>query len=74
VSSANASVAYAIFYGLFAGINSTLVRIFVLKNVRLIEEFFIFEQVDASKFYFFDTPQEKVSTVRCIFYVQWLIL
>ena len=74
MSSAKASGANAIFCGLLAGINSTLVGILVLKKVRLFEEIFIFKQVDASKFYFFDTLQEKVGTVRCIFYVNWLIL
>lgn len=74
MSSAKASGAYAIFCGLLAGINSTLVRTLVFNKVRLIKDIFIFEQVDASKFYFFDTLQEKVGTVRCIFYVQWLIL
>ena len=74
MSSAKASGANAIFCGLLAGINSTLVRTLVFNKVRLIKDIFIFEQVDASKFYFFDTLQEKVGTVRCIFYVNWLIL
>ena len=74
MSSANAFGAYAILCGLLAGINSTLVGIFVFNNVRLIEEFFIFEQVDASKFYFFDTLQEKMGIALCIFYVVWLRL
>ena len=72
--SANASGAYAIFFSLLAGINSTLVGIFVFNKVRLIEEIFIFEQVDASKFYFFDTLQEKMGIALCIFYVPWLRL
>ena len=42
MSSANASGAHSIFCGLLAGINSTLVGVFVFNNVRLIEEFFIF--------------------------------
>ena len=74
MNSANVSGAHAIFCGLLAGINSTLVGIFKFNNVRLIEEFFIFEQVDASKFYFFDTLQEKMGIALRIFYVVWLRL
>ena len=74
MTSANATGAYAIFCALLAGINSTLVETLVFNKVRLIEEIFIFEQVDASKFYFFDTLQEKTGIARCIFYVQWLRL
>ena len=74
MSSAKASGAYAIFCGLLAGINSTLVRTLVFNKVRLIKDIFIFEQVDASKFYFFDTLQEKMGIALCIFYVVWLRL